>query len=140
MLQWHTCTPAVGLHDTRHTTHHTRHMVTFEWKIEYYDPTDLKSGDIIDVDYYGSLSDLLDSIEQSEYPAQVCLVREEFAGYPAASGTRSHLYFAERGRFDEDNRQAPPEIVSEIAHARKRIGALLAAGIILTDDQIGGEA
>lgn len=127
-----------GLRDTRHTTHDTRHMVTFEWKIEYYDPTDLKSGDIIDVDYYRSLSQLLDSIEQSEYPAQVCLVREEFAKYPAASGTRSHLYFAEREKYDEQDRTAPARCAEQIRRNKARIAALVAAGRILTDDQIGG--
>lgn len=130
MLQWHAHEPAVGLHDTLHTTHHTRHMITYEWKIEWHD-----GGEIVDTDHFETLPELLDAAETDSRPCQVCLVRKD-----GKNGTQTHLYFAERGRFDEDNRQAPPEIVSEIAHARTRIGALLAAGIILTDDQIGSEA
>ncbi len=102
---------------------------TYEWKIEWHD-----GGEIVDTDHFETLDELLDSVEARGETCQVCLVRDD------QDGCRSHLYFAERGRFDEDGRMAPPEIVSEVAHARKRIGALLAAGIILTDDQMGGAA
>lgn len=136
MLQWHTCTPAVGLHDTRHTTHDTRHMITYEWKIEWHDRADLVSGDIVDIDHYDTLSEMLAAVERSKELCQVCLVRDD------EDGPRSHLYFTERNTFDEDGCEAPQRYARQILSARNkaRIAALMAAGRILRDDQIGGAA
>lgn len=108
-------------------------MITFEWKIEFYDRADLASGDIIDTDHFDSLSELLDEVEARGEPCQVCLVR-----YDDKTDTRAHLYFAERGRYDEDGRMAPLKIASKIARNKARIAELVASGIILTDEQIGG--
>lgn len=110
-------------------------MITFEWKIEFYDRADLASGDIIDTDHFDSLSKLLDEVEARGEPCQVCLVRDD-----DKTSTRAHLYFAQRSRYDEDGRMAPLKIASKIARNKARIAALVASGIILTDDQIGGAA
>jgi len=103
-------------------------MITFEWKIEWHDRADLASGDIIDTDHFETLRELLDSAEADGRPCQVCLVR-----YDDKTNTRSHLYFAERGRYDEDGRMAPLKIASKIARNMKRIHSLMVAGVIITD-------
>lgn len=103
-------------------------MITFEWKIEFYDRADLASGDIIDTDHFDSLSKLLDEVEARGEPCQVCLVRDD-----DRTNTRAHLYFAERARYDEDERGAPLKIASEIARSMKRIHSLVIAGVIFTD-------
>ena len=120
---------ACATHDTRHTTH-MRH-VTYEWKIEMYDAADLSAG-IIDVDHYDTLSEMLDAVERIDDPCQVCLVRDDDR-YIAFW----HLYFVERTRFDEDERGAPLKHAREIVRNKTRIAALVAAGRILTDAQIG---
>jgi len=107
-------------------------MITYEWKIEWYDAADLKSADIIDTDHFDSLSELLDAVETRGEPCQVCLVRDD-----DKTNTRAHLYFFESALYDEEERGAPLEIAIEIARKRARIAALVAGGLILTDDQIG---
>lgn len=105
-------------------------MITFEWKIEFYDRADLASGDIIDTDQFETLRELLDAAEADGRPCQVCLVRDDHK-----TNTRAHLYFAERARYDEDERGAPLKIASEIARSMKRIHSLVVAGVIFTDPQ-----
>lgn len=111
-------------------------MIVYEWKIEYYDPADLASGDIVDISHYDTLSEMLDVIERSSLPCRVCLVRDDL------DGERWHLYFTEREAYDEANCAAPQRCVKQMLGARNkaRIAALVAAGRILTDDQIGGAA
>lgn len=111
-------------------------MIIYEWKIEFYDPADLASGDIVDIDHYDTLAEMLDAVERSGWPCQVCLVRDD------SDGPRSHLYFTQRSTFDEDGCEAPQRYARQISSQRNmaRIAALVAAGRILKDEQIGGAA
>lgn len=101
-------------------------MITFHYKIEWHDGADL--GEIIDTDQFETLTELLDAAEADGRPCQVCLVRDD-----SRTKARSHLYFAERARYDEDERGAPLKIASEIARSMKRIHSLVIAGVIFTD-------